>query len=115
MSRFLKRFLFGMLQLNADCSDEIPPDYEMSVGGQPTNPISGASEITVNESSVVLDPTGRAIGLQQLQPDAEMALEAGESHIFASSKYRHITLTSLCDSGGKLFTDELSLEQLQST
>ncbi|XP_035491883.1 RING finger protein 150a isoform X2 [Scophthalmus maximus] len=73
------------IQLNADCSDEIPPDYEMSVGGQPTNPISGASEITVNESSVVLDPTGRAIGLQQLQPDAEMALEAGESHIFAST------------------------------
>lgn len=80
--------IFGMFQLNADCSDEIPQDYEMSVGGPGTNPISGASEITVNESSVVLDPAGRAI---DLHPDAETALQAGESHIIASSKRRHHT------------------------
>lgn len=78
--------IFGVLQLNPDCSDEVPPDYEMSVSGPPTNPISGASEITVNESSVVLDPAGRAVGLQ-LHPDAEMVQPAGESHIIASSKY----------------------------
>lgn len=76
------------IKLNADCSDEAPPDYEMSVGGPPTNPISGASEITVNESSVVLDPAGRAIGLQLLHPDAETELQAGESRIIASSMYR---------------------------
>lgn len=87
--------IFGMFQLNADCSDDIPPDYETSVGGPPTNPISGASEITVNESSVVLDPPERAIGLQQLHPNAETELQAGEeSHIIASSKYRHHTFTT---------------------
>lgn len=85
--------IFGMFQFNADCSDDIPPDYEASVGG-PANPISGASEITVNESSVVLDPAGRAIGLQQLHPNVETEPEAAdESHIIASSKYRYYTFT----------------------
>ncbi|XP_019956845.1 RING finger protein 150a isoform X2 [Paralichthys olivaceus] len=74
--------------LNADCSDEIPPDYDMSVGGPSTNPISGASEITVNESSVVLDPADRGIGLQQLQPDTETPLQAAESHLMASSEHQ---------------------------
>lgn len=78
----------GTFQVNADCSDELPPDYEMSVGGPPTNPISAASEITVNESSVVLDSAGRAIGLQQLHPDADMAPQAGESYVISSSKFR---------------------------
>lgn len=83
-----------MFQLNADCSDDIPPDYEMSVGGQLTNAISGASEITVNESSVVLDPAGRGIDLQQPHPNADTEPQAGEvSRIIASSKFRHITLT----------------------
>lgn len=93
------------IQLNADCSDEIPPDYEASVGGPPTNPISGASEITVNESSVVLDPAGRAIGLQLLYPDAETEPHAGESHIIASSKYRcyifNIQLMTAGSEGGR--------------
>ncbi|XP_029950661.1 RING finger protein 150a [Salarias fasciatus] len=74
--------------LNPDCSDEIPPDYETSVGGPPTNPISGASEITVNESSVVLDPAGRATDLQQLHPEAEPAPQPGESHSIASSEHQ---------------------------
>uniref|UniRef100_A0A672I6B7 RING-type domain-containing protein n=1 Tax=Salarias fasciatus TaxID=181472 RepID=A0A672I6B7_SALFA len=78
--------------LNPDCSDEIPPDYETSVGGPPTNPISGASEITVNESSVVLDPAGRATDLQQLHPEAEPAPQPGESHSIASSTYTHTTV-----------------------
>lgn len=77
-----------MFQLNADCSDDIPPDYE-SVGGPPTNPISAASDLTVNESSVVLDAAGRAIDLQQLHPNAETEPQAGESYIIASSEYRH--------------------------
>ncbi|CAB1327281.1 unnamed protein product [Coregonus sp. 'balchen'] len=48
----LERFYFW--KPNFDCGDDIPPDYEMSVGGPPTNPITGASDITVNgeESSV---------------------------------------------------------------
>lgn len=85
--------IFGMFQLNADCSDDIPPDYETSVGGPPTNRISGASEITVNESSMVPDSAGRAIGLQQLHPNVVTEPQAGEeSHIIASSEYRHYTL-----------------------
>lgn len=83
----------GTFQLNADCSDEIPPDYEMSVGGPATNPISAASEITVNESSVVLDSAGRAIDLQQLHPDTEMAPQAGESYVISSSKWQDYELT----------------------
>ncbi|XP_027001748.1 RING finger protein 150a isoform X2 [Tachysurus fulvidraco] len=40
---------------NADCSDDAPPDYELSVGAPPANPVSGASDVTVSESSVALD------------------------------------------------------------
>ncbi|KAM7009282.1 RING finger protein 150a [Tautogolabrus adspersus] len=73
------------IPLNPDCTDEVPPDYDTSVGG-PANAISGASEITVNESSVVLDPSGRAIGLQQLHP--EMVPQAGEeNYVIASSEH----------------------------
>lgn len=86
MHESIVKDIFGLFQLNPDCSDEALPDYELSVNGPPTNPISGASEITVNESSVVLDPAGRTAGLQ-LYSDAEMVQQAGESHIIASSKY----------------------------
>lgn len=82
------------VQLSADCSNDAPPDYEMSVGGPPTNPISAASEITVNESSVVLDAADQAIGLQQLYPDAEIAPQAGESYIIDSSKCTCHVLTA---------------------
>ncbi|KAG8014706.1 hypothetical protein GBF38_003313 [Nibea albiflora] len=75
--------------LNPDCSDDVPPDYETTVGGPPTNPISGASEITVNESSVVLDSAGRAIGLQQHHPNVETVPQEGEeSRIIASSEHQ---------------------------
>ncbi|KAM9476595.1 RING finger protein 150a [Clarias gariepinus] len=40
---------------NADCSDDAPPDYELSVGGPPTNPATGGSDVTVSESSMALD------------------------------------------------------------
>ncbi|KAM9315193.1 RING finger protein 150a [Pholidichthys leucotaenia] len=76
------------IPFSADCSDEILPDYEASVGGPPTNPISGASEITVNESLVVLDPAGRAIDLQQVRPEAEPAPRAGGSHGVASGEHQ---------------------------
>ncbi|XP_054460269.1 RING finger protein 150a [Anoplopoma fimbria] len=71
------------IPLNADCLDDVPPGYETSVDSAATNPISGASEITVNESSVVLDPAGRGMDLQQLHHDEETELQAGESHIIA--------------------------------
>lgn len=101
-----------MFQFSADCSDEVPPDYEMSVGGPPTNPISGASEITVNESSVVLDPAERGIDLPALHPETESTLQAGESRIFASSAYRHFLLIAACDSGGQYKPDSEKVEIL---
>lgn len=83
---------FGDFQFD---TDDVPPDYEASVGGPPTNPISGASEITVNESSVVLDPAGRAIGLQQLHLNADTEAQAAEeSHVFASGECRTSAQTS---------------------
>lgn len=75
---------FNLFQFSADCTNETPPDYETSVGGPPTNPISAASEITVNESSVVLDPVGRVIDLHQLHHYQETTSQAGQSHIIAS-------------------------------
>ncbi|KAL6110831.1 rnf150 [Pungitius sinensis] len=72
------------IPLNADCLDDVPPDYGMSGGGEYTNPISGASEMTVNESSVVLDPAGRATDPQQLRPDEDTEPRAAESQIIAS-------------------------------
>ncbi|XP_076585423.1 RING finger protein 150a [Chaetodon auriga] len=98
------------IPLNADCTDDIPPDYE-SVGGPPTNPISGASEITVNESSVVLDPAGRVIGLQQLHSNAETEPQAGEeSHIIASSEH-HPPLSS--DSDTSIMAVEVGMSEVE--
>ncbi|XP_061574126.1 RING finger protein 150a [Cololabis saira] len=77
------------IAFNTDCTDEVPPDYEVSVGDPDANPISAASEITVNESSVVLDHTGRVTDLhQQLHHDAETDLQAEQSHIIASSEHQ---------------------------
>lgn len=96
MHESASELIFAVFQLNPDCADDVPPDYETSVGGPPTNPISGASEITVNESSVVLDPAGRVIGLQQLHSDAEAEPQEGEeNHIVASSKSRHHSFKTL--------------------
>ncbi|XP_059903608.1 RING finger protein 150-like [Gadus macrocephalus] len=59
-----------------DGSDEIPPEYEASIG--PTNAITGASEMTVNESSVVLDPVAGSISLQQLSDQDDWVPPAPE-------------------------------------
>lgn len=75
------------LGLSPDGPDEAPPDYETSVGGAPTNAITGASEITVNESSVVLDADGRGVALQQVQADGGTAPQP-EGHILASSEHQ---------------------------
>lgn len=67
-------------QANADCSDDAPPDYELSVGGPPTNQVTGGSDISVSESSVVLDR------LPHLYHEPEShTLEVGPR--IASSKY----------------------------
>ncbi|XP_056136700.1 RING finger protein 150a [Lampris incognitus] len=71
-----------------DCSDEIIPDYEASIGDPPTSPITGASEITVNESLVVHDPAGRTIDLQQLYEDSLSVPQAGESQNPVSSGHQ---------------------------
>ncbi|XP_068614224.1 RING finger protein 150-like [Brachionichthys hirsutus] len=74
------------IPINADCSDDVHPDYEMSIVGQPAYPISGASDITVStESFEVLDPAGRAAGLQQLLPYAETETQ---SHIITTSEHQ---------------------------
>ncbi|KAK5865648.1 hypothetical protein PBY51_019900 [Eleginops maclovinus] len=77
--------------LNADCTDDVPPDYETSVGGPPTNAISGESEITINESSVVLDPADRGIDLQQFHPDEDTEPQAAESHIIYAGGHQPST------------------------
>ncbi|XP_063166577.1 RING finger protein 150 isoform X2 [Candoia aspera] len=71
---------------NADCVDEIPPDFEASIGGPPTNQITGASDITVNESSIVVDPPIRTVGVLQVIQDADPLPQAGESNNTTSSE-----------------------------
>ena len=70
--------LFRSHQPNADCMDDLPTDFEGSLGGPPTNQITGASDTTVNESSVTLDPAVRTVGALQVVPDAEPAPQDGE-------------------------------------
>uniref|UniRef100_A0A1A7WE43 Ring finger protein 150a n=1 Tax=Iconisemion striatum TaxID=60296 RepID=A0A1A7WE43_9TELE len=76
------------IPFNADCTDETPPDYEATGGGPLTNPISAASQITVNESSVTLDPAEHEMDLQQLHDDVETAPQDRQSYIMASSEYQ---------------------------
>ncbi|XP_043091369.1 RING finger protein 150a isoform X1 [Puntigrus tetrazona] len=68
---------------NTDCSDDIPPDYEMS-----TNPVTGASDVSVGESSVVLDPAVRTIGLSHVYHETDVFPQAGESRHIASSEHQ---------------------------
>ncbi|XP_007428619.2 RING finger protein 150 [Python bivittatus] len=71
---------------NADCVDDIPPDFEASIGGPPTNQITGASDITVNESSIAMDPPIRTVGVLQVIQDANPLPQAGESNNTTSSE-----------------------------
>nr|XP_034967575.1 RING finger protein 150 [Zootoca vivipara] len=71
---------------NADCVDDIPPDFEASIGGPPTNQITGASDITVNESSVALDPPVRTVGVLQVIQDADPLPQTGENNLNTSSE-----------------------------
>ncbi|XP_008948467.1 PREDICTED: RING finger protein 150-like, partial [Merops nubicus] len=71
---------------NADCMDDIPPDLEASIGGPPTNQITGASDITVNESSVALDPPARTVGVLQVIQDVDSFPQAGEGNFTTSNE-----------------------------
>ncbi|KAK7801374.1 hypothetical protein U0070_009220 [Myodes glareolus] len=64
---------------NADCMDDLPIDFEGSLGGPPTNQITGASDTTVNESSVTLDPAVRTVGALQVVQDPDPAPQEGEA------------------------------------
>ncbi|OCT97052.1 RING finger protein 150 [Xenopus laevis] len=70
---------------NADCLDDIPPDFEGSVG-PPTNQITGASDVTVNESSVGIDPLVSTVGVLQVIQDVEFLPQVGEVSYTASSE-----------------------------
>ncbi|XP_034815060.1 RING finger protein 150 isoform X2 [Pan paniscus] len=63
---------------NADCMDDLPTDFEGSLGGPPTNQITGASDTTVNESSVTLDPAVRTVGALQVVQDTDPIPQEGD-------------------------------------
>nr|XP_020744907.1 RING finger protein 150-like [Odocoileus virginianus texanus] len=72
---------------NADCLDDVPIDYEGSLGGPPTNQITGASDTTVNESSVTLDPAVRTVGALQVVQDPDPTPQEGEIIFTTNSKF----------------------------
>lgn len=74
-------------QPNADCMDDLPIDFEGSLGGPPTNQITGASDTTVNESSVTLDPAVRTVGALQVVQDPDPVPQEGEAIFTTNSKY----------------------------
>lgn len=78
--------LFCPCQPNADCMDDLPTDFEGSLGGPPTNQITGASDTTVNESSVTLDPAVRTVGALQVVQDADLTTQEGEAIFSTNSK-----------------------------
>ncbi|KAI4557175.1 hypothetical protein MJT46_013854 [Ovis ammon polii x Ovis aries] len=81
---------------NADCLDDLPTDYEGSLGGPPTNQITGASDTTVNESSVTLDPAVRTVGALQVVQDPDPAPQEGEI-IFTTNSEQEPAISSDSD------------------
>ncbi|NXP92934.1 RN150 protein, partial [Passerina amoena] len=71
---------------NADCMDDIPADLEASLGGPPTNQITGASDTTVNESSVALDAPARAAGALHAAQDADSFPQPAEGNLSSSNE-----------------------------
>lgn len=67
--------------------DDLPTDFEGSLGGPPTNQITGASDTTVNESSVTLDPAVRTVGALQVVQDTDPAPQEGEIIFTTNSKF----------------------------
>lgn len=67
--------------------DDLPTDFEGSLGGPPTNQITGASDTTVNESSVTLDPAVRTVGALQVVQDTDPTPQEGEVIFSTNSKF----------------------------
>ncbi|ELK17458.1 RING finger protein 150 [Pteropus alecto] len=86
----------GSDQPNADCMDDLPTDFEGSLGGPPTNQITGASDTTVNESSVTLDPAVRTVGALQVVQDADLTTQEGEA-IFSTNSDQEPAVSSDSD------------------
>lgn len=70
---------------NADCADDVTTDFEGSIGGPATNQITGASDVTVNESSVGFEPPARNVGLSQTIQDNEALEQVDEINVTASN------------------------------
>ncbi|XP_066891675.1 RING finger protein 150 isoform X2 [Kogia breviceps] len=81
---------------NADCMDGLPTDFEGSLGGPSTNQITGASDTTVNESSVTLDPAVRTVGALQVVQDTDSAPQEGEI-IFTTNSEQEPAISSDSD------------------
>ncbi|XP_037062023.1 RING finger protein 150 isoform X2 [Peromyscus leucopus] len=81
---------------NADCMDDLPIDFEGSLGGPPTNQITGASDTTVNESSVTLDPAVRTVGALQVVQDPDPVPQEGEA-IFTTNSDQEPAVSSDSD------------------
>ncbi|XP_012582401.1 PREDICTED: RING finger protein 150 isoform X4 [Condylura cristata] len=69
---------------NADCMDDLPTDFESPA----TNQITGASDTTVHESSVTLDPAVRTVGALQVVQDPDPAPPEGDA-IFTANRVNH--------------------------
>ncbi|XP_004685250.2 PREDICTED: RING finger protein 150 isoform X2 [Condylura cristata] len=67
---------------NADCMDDLPTDFESPA----TNQITGASDTTVHESSVTLDPAVRTVGALQVVQDPDPAPPEGDAIFTANSE-----------------------------
>lgn len=67
--------------------DDLPTDFEGSLGGPSTNQITGASDTTVNESSVTLDPAVRTVGALQVVQDTDPTPQEGEIIFTTNSKF----------------------------
>lgn len=70
---------------NADCADDVTTDFEGSIGGPATNQITGASDVTANESSVGFEPPARNVGLSQTIQDNEALQQVDEINVTASN------------------------------
>lgn len=67
--------------------DDLPTDYEGSLGGPPASQITGASDTTVNESSVTLGPAVRTVGALQVVWDTDPPPQEGEAIFTTNSKF----------------------------
>ncbi|XP_069781404.1 RING finger protein 150a isoform X2 [Narcine bancroftii] len=70
---------------NEDCADDVTTDFEGPIGGPPTNQVTGASDVTVNESSVGFDPPVRNVGISQTIQDNEALQQVDEINVTASN------------------------------